>query len=83
MEHKLFALEKNSMYKAQETAFQKDQVNTPTIQLFKVYFYMHTCFKKNKNFKIEYNISNEVIQNYFKVYTNNNTKYMYRIHNMS
>lgn len=31
MEHKLFALEKNSMYKAQETAFQKDQVNTPTI----------------------------------------------------
>lgn len=53
MEHKLFALEKNSLYKAQETAFQKDQVNTPTIQLFKVYFYMHTCFKKNKNFKIQ------------------------------
>lgn len=48
MEHELFALEKNSMYKAQETGFQKDQVNTPTIQLFKVYFYMHTRFKKTK-----------------------------------
>lgn len=41
---------------------------------------MHTCFKKTKIQDTVYNISNEIIQNYFNVYTNNSTEYIFRIH---
>lgn len=62
MEHKLLALEKIFHVRCSGRGFQKDQVNTPAIQLFKfIFMYIHVSRKQNFQ-DTEHNISKEVNQ---------------------
>lgn len=68
MEHKLLALEKTvySMYKKAQSSFQKDQGSKYTSHTVLWALFLYAYISRKQKFQdIEYNISNEIIQNYF------------------